>query len=79
MEGYGRKRYKAEFIKFPVYALASCDETICHLSLIRDTHEAIDGAVNVLVEEYDNLGGKINKFIQYAEKQWNSERITRNP
>lgn len=26
-EGYGRKRYKAEFIKFLVYSLGSNDET----------------------------------------------------
>jgi len=25
-EGYGRRRYKADFIKFLVYAHASCDE-----------------------------------------------------
>lgn len=31
VEGYGRKRYKAEFIKFLVYALGSNDETIDHL------------------------------------------------
>ena len=27
VEGYGRRRYKQEFIKFLVYALASNDET----------------------------------------------------
>jgi four helix bundle protein len=25
-EGYGRRRYKAEFIKYLIYAQASCDE-----------------------------------------------------
>ena len=39
VEGYGRKRYKADFIKFLVYAHASCDETILHLNFIKDTHE----------------------------------------
>jgi len=34
-EGYGRKKYKAEFVKFLVYAHASCDETIVHLNFIR--------------------------------------------
>lgn len=42
VEGFGRRRYKAEFIKFLVYAHASCDETILHLNFIRDTHN-IDG------------------------------------
>lgn len=31
VEGYGRKRYKAEFIKFLVYSLGSNDETTDHL------------------------------------------------
>jgi four helix bundle protein len=26
-EGYGRRRYKAEFIRYLVYAQASCDES----------------------------------------------------
>ncbi len=81
VEGYGRKRYKAEFIKFLVYAHASCDETICHLKFIRDTHEEAHESAANLIEAYDDLGGKINKFIQYVEKQWNSkpEKASRNP
>ena len=31
VEGYGRRRYKNEFIKFIIYAIASTDETIDHL------------------------------------------------
>lgn len=31
-EGYGRKKYKADFVKFLIYAHASCDETILHLT-----------------------------------------------
>ncbi len=27
VEGYGRRQYKVEYIKFLTYALASCDET----------------------------------------------------
>ena len=34
VEGYGRKRYKAEFIKFLVYSLGSNDETIDHLETL---------------------------------------------
>ncbi len=42
VEGYGRNKYKAEFIKFLIYAHASCDETILHLRFIQDIHE-VDG------------------------------------
>ncbi len=31
VEGYGRRRYKQDFIRFLIYALSSNDETIDHL------------------------------------------------
>ena len=34
VEGYGRRRYKADFIKFLVYSHSSCLETIAHLEKI---------------------------------------------
>jgi four helix bundle protein len=33
VEGYGRRRYKADFIKFLIHALSSNDETLDHLKL----------------------------------------------
>lgn len=30
VEGYGRRRYKADYVKFLIYAQASNDETIDH-------------------------------------------------
>jgi len=71
-EGYGRKKYKAEFIKFLVYAHASCDETILHLNFLGDTHNGITSKVKLLLNAYEELGGKINRFINYVEKEWNS-------
>lgn len=37
VEGYGRSRYKAEFIKYLTYAHAECDETILHLEFLFET------------------------------------------
>jgi len=37
VEGYGRSRYKAEFIKYLTYAHAECDETILHLEFLYET------------------------------------------
>jgi four helix bundle protein len=37
VEGYGRKRYKAEFVKFLVYSLGSNHETIDHLENLLKT------------------------------------------
>jgi four helix bundle protein len=70
VEGYGRKRYKSDFIKFLVYAHASCDETILHLNFIRDIHNLDEKELLFFLDEYDKLGGKINKFIQYVEREW---------
>ena len=74
VEGYGRRRYKAEFIKFLVYAHASCDETIVHLRFLRDTHNDNESKVKILIDSYEELGGKINRFIQYVEKEWNTRK-----
>ncbi len=71
VEGYGRRRYKSDFIKFLVYAHASCDETILHLNFINDTHELDKEEIERFLTAYDNLGSKINKFIQYVEAKWN--------
>jgi four helix bundle protein len=70
VEGYGRKKYKADFIKFLIYSHASCDETIVHLNFIQGTHKLDNKEINVFLEKYDALGRKINKFIQYVEKEW---------
>jgi four helix bundle protein len=67
-EGYGRRRYKPEFIKFLTYAQASCDETAVHLAFIRDVHRR--GDIDDFLESYAELGGKIARFIKYVEEQW---------
>ena len=68
-EGYGRRRYKAEFIRFLIFSHSSCDETIVHLNFLKDTQrEFVD--VEDLIVAYDNLGRKINSFIDYVEKKW---------
>ena len=70
VEGYGRRKYKAEFVKFLIYAHASCDETIVHLNFIRDTH-GIDGEkFSSLIDSYADLSKKISKFIQYVDGNW---------
>lgn len=70
VEGYGRKKYKADFIKFLIYAHASCDETILHLNFIKDTHEHNEREIKFFLDTYNQLGSKINRFIQYVESEW---------
>ena len=70
VEGYGRRRYKADYIRFLTYAHASCDETILHLNFINDTHQLDDKEIKYFLDNYDELGLKINKYIQYVESEW---------
>src|SRR6476660_9518744 len=42
VEGYGRRRYKQEFVKFLTYSLASCDETTDHLETLFETKSLED-------------------------------------
>ena len=73
VEGYGRRRYKPDFIKFLVYAQASNDETIDHLETIFETKSFTDEIVyNQLHQKLDLLGRKINNFIQAVEKEHNA-------
>ena len=70
VEGYGRRKYKNEFVRFLVYAQASCDETGVHLDFIHNAGHINDVVYKTLKEKNDKLGKKINKFIQYVETQW---------
>ena len=70
VEGYGRRKYMADFLKFLTYAHASCDETILHLNFINDTHGLEKDEFDSFQESYNGLGGKINRFIQYVESEW---------
>jgi four helix bundle protein len=74
-EGFGRRRYKDEFVRFLVFAHSSCDEAISQLTMINELYFENNGLTGLL-EEYELLGGKINKFIQYVEENW---KLTRNP
>src|SRR4030095_6998437 len=37
VEGFGRIAFKADFLRFLIVAHSSCDETLEHLTLLRDT------------------------------------------
>ena len=69
VEGYGRRRYKLEFIRFLTYSLASCDETTDHLETLYETKSLKDEVLyQDLHERLQILGKKINNFIQSVEK-----------
>jgi four helix bundle protein len=75
VEGYGRRRYKQDFIRFLTYAHASCDETIDHLETLQETGSLKDESLfKHLHNQLDRLGGKLNQFIQSVESQHQSVR-----
>ncbi len=88
VEGYGRRRYKADFIKYLVYSQSECDETIVHLDFLFETESLKnEDLYKKLKNDYDILSKKINKFIQWVEDNWNDfpdkdtgnrEQATRN-
>lgn len=68
VEGYGRRRYKQDFIKFLVYAHASLLECLSQLEMIEQLYPDLD--VKIMIDKYDILGAKLFKFIMYVEKDW---------
>ena len=69
VEGYGRRRYKQEFIKFLTYAIASNDETVDHLETLFETESLKDQKLfEDLNERLDMLGRKLNLFTKSVEK-----------
>ncbi len=75
VEGYGRRRYKADFIKFLIYSLSSNDETLDHLETLYETESLKDEKLyNALHSKIEILGKKLNNFIQAVEKNHNENR-----
>ena len=75
VEGYGRRRYKQDYIRFLTYAHASCEETIDHLETLFETGSLVDEPLyNSLHERLDVLGRKLNRFIQGVEREHRSVR-----
>ena len=69
VEGFGRRRYKNEFIQFLTYSLSSCDETREHLDFIFETESLKDKkAYDYFIEGYDHLGKMLSNFISSVER-----------
>ena len=63
VEGFGRKLYQQEYIKFMTYTIASCDESKEHLEILFETKSLKDESkfINFL-KDYQNLGRKLFRF-----------------
>ena len=63
-EGFGRRRYKNEYLHFLTIALASCDETQVHLEMLHATAGLDDSTHESLSSLYSTLGRKLNRLVQ---------------
>ena len=68
VEGYGRKRYKQDYIRFLVYAHASCDETMEWLTYVEELYPDLKDSVSRLLKDNEELSRKLNRFISAVEK-----------
>lgn len=68
VEGFGRKLYQQEFVRYLTYAIASCDETKEHLTLLFETgslkHEE---KFTRLLGRYEELGRKLYRFRETVQ------------
>lgn len=69
VEGYGRRKYKKEFIKYIIYSLASTDETIDHVETLFETGSLTDKELyQDLHQRLNTLGKMINNFLKAVQK-----------
>ena len=72
VEGYGRRHYTREYIRFLIFSLASNDETRDHLDSLFETQSLKNKELYLeLIELNDKLGKKLNLFIQSVQRSQN--------
>ena len=74
VEGYGRKSYKSEFIRFLIFAQSSNDETINHLIKLKTLYPELKNQLEELESEYQTLGAQLNNFIKYVQSSWKTSK-----
>ncbi len=71
VEGYALRKYKKEFVHYLFRAYGSCEETVEHLELLRETKSFPDEtASHKLVEAYNFLCGKLLRYIQVVDRTY---------
>jgi hypothetical protein len=72
VEGYGRRRYKQDFIHFLIFANASLDETIDHLETLYETYSFTNKIqYEILYQKLRLFNKKLINFIKAVEEKHN--------
>ncbi len=72
VEGYGRRKYVNDYIRFLTFSIASNDETKDHLETLYETGSLTNKTLyDDLLVQIDVLGKKLNLFIQAIERSAN--------
>lgn len=80
VEGYALRKYKNEFIHYLFRSYGSAEETIEHLELLFDTKSFTDeNLFKDLLREYNLLCGKLVKYIQAVERQFEKPNFMKEP
>ncbi len=75
VEGYGRRRHKAEYVRFLDFSYASALETIDHLETLQETDSLSDAELfTSLHERLIQLSKSIYLFTRGVEANHNEER-----
>lgn len=70
VEGYGRRKYTNDFLRFLIYAHSSVDETRDHLETLFETGSLKNQNIfNDISERLNILGKMLFRFIQKVEKE----------
>ena len=65
VEGYGRRKYQKDYMRFLIIALSSVLETIDHMETLYLSRSLKDDTLfNTITEDLDHLGRKLNRLIQ---------------
>lgn len=64
VEGYERRNYKNEYLRYITFALASNDETLDHLENLFETGSLVDqNFYSDIHNKIEVLGKKLNRFL----------------
>ncbi len=71
VEGFARRRYKNDYIKFLISSIAECDETIIYLDFLFEAQSLKEKTLyQILRNRLVELSKKINKYTIWVEEKY---------